>query len=504
MNRYKRALAFHGPFFLVSCFIATAFPDMVRAQDEPAPDLEKAVAALRNIKPGELSEAEQKQRSKEIDEAWRVITLAGLKGLDRLKEEVAKVDREGNKDDFFKLNAARLIWKMVGRRECDTIAAIWNSTDLSAQYSYVFFTAVEAAETQDKKVLPMLRAVLRDDKGSVYIAQHAMNLTWPRPQEFIWGLYGSKGLPVLVDVLKTSKDPVKLRTAIVLLGESHYVDAIPLIRQFAKTGEGKVRDFAIEWLGEFGHPDDYEFLVSGLKAQDADQLAAHVRAIKSYEDLRAVPLLIKLLGTESNEVRMLVIKALECLVTVQGLDALHKHATETKDPKERAETKRFVDSLMRSLKLDWDDYAAKPAEEQALLLAHGDTREQRFLLREGDRKLTHKGLMKAAKEWKKRHTINGGDYKWVEDRHILAAATPQDISLLLDVRASVYTRISDECLDEVETLNDLVLRLARSQYREAVGVCAKVEPKRDKTDSAGGNGDTRRTTPSSKPDEQDD
>ena len=488
-----------GPVRLLAfsaCVITITFSGMAKGQEEPAADLEKAIATLRNIKPGELSEAEQRKKSKEMDEAWKVITLAGQKGLDRLKEEIAKVDREGIKDDFFKLDAAQLIWRMVGRRECDAIAAIWSTTDLTAQYDSVFFTAVDAAKTQDKKVLPMLRAVLRDNKGRAYIAPHAMDLAWPQPQEFVWGLYGAKAMPALLDVLKTSKDPIELRSAIILLGQSHCVDAIPLTRQFAKTGEGAVRNLAIECLGAYGHPDDYEFLVSGLNVKDEDLLVSHVTGLMLYEDLRATPFLIKLLDLESDKVRSTVIHALESLLTPDALDALHKRSSRTKTTEEQTEIGEFIESVMDSMKLDWDAYAAKTLQERVeLLLARTEKREEPFHLKAGDRTLSHKGFVKVAKACKRQCRLRGN---WVSDAQVLAATTPKDVELLLDVRAALYTRLSDECLYEVEELNEILRRMARRQYRDIVGLCAKVEPKRDKPEPADEGGNASGKTPSSK------
>jgi hypothetical protein len=89
--------------------------------------------------------------------------------------------------------------------------------------------------------------------------------------------------------------------------------------------------------------------------------------------------------------------------------------------------------------------------------------------------LTHKELLKAAAEWKANHRITGGTYEWVEDRHVLAACTPAEIPLLLDVMAACYLRLSDECLYEVQMLQEIVKRIGRSRYRAEVGICERVE-----------------------------
>jgi hypothetical protein len=94
----------------------------------------------------------------------------------------------------------------------------------------------------------------------------------------------------------------------------------------------------------------------------------------------------------------------------------------------------------------------------------------------GDRKLTHKELLKAAAEVKANHRITGGAYEWVEDRHVLAACTPAEIPLLIDVMAACYFRLSDECLYEVQMLQEIVKRIVRARYRAKVGICDDVRP----------------------------
>jgi hypothetical protein len=89
--------------------------------------------------------------------------------------------------------------------------------------------------------------------------------------------------------------------------------------------------------------------------------------------------------------------------------------------------------------------------------------------------LTHKDLLKAAAEWKANLHMTGGTYEWVENRRVLAVYTPAEIPLLMDVMAACYFRLSDECLYEVQILQDIVKRIGRSRYRGKVGICEKVE-----------------------------
>jgi hypothetical protein len=62
--------------------------------------------------------------------------------------------------------------------------------------------------------------------------------------------------------------------------------------------------------------------------------------------------------------------------------------------------------------------------------------------------------------------ITGDKYEWVEDRHILDIATPDDINLLIDVQAHCLELLSDEALYEIVRLRTIITRLGRRRYRK--------------------------------------
>jgi hypothetical protein len=52
----------------------------------------------------------------------------------------------------------------------------------------------------------------------------------------------------------------------------------------------------------------------------------------------------------------------------------------------------------------------------------------------------------------------------MEIRHIFPAATPEDIDLLLDGMSDFYLRLSDECINEIDIVYDLIKWIGRSRY----------------------------------------
>jgi HEAT repeat protein len=454
-------------------------PNLDAAEQETKPqDLAKAIASLRHIDPQKLTEAEKTRKSAEIKAARAVLRAAEQSGALALKREIEAIDKAGEKDDFFKLVATAMLWQIARLEEAEHIATVWASTRLDTHYDYVFYSTFQAAQTQDPRALQMLKACLKDKKGSVFLDRHFLDVKWPQTHEFVWGTFGPKGLPALDELLGTSKDPVEWVSAMALVGQAQYLPALSKIRKLAADKDDEVRGAAIQMLGVFGHPQDYDFLVSGLSAKDPKEASSHAYALAAYGDLRAVAPLIPLLKSPDEALRHGVFAALCCLPTPAGLEAIKSHADTAKAADEKNTVGEAVAAVLKEINLTWEAYAAKPPDEKAAVLAGlRQKAEEPYKLKPDDQQLTHAQLLEAAQGWKQRRSRVGGDYTWVRERHILAAATPEDIDLLLDVKAFVYRRLSDECLSEIRFFDGLVARLGRSRYRAVAGVCEKVEAK---------------------------
>jgi hypothetical protein len=490
----NRTIAFLGAALLLVVPVA--------AQDKPDKKLEQAIAVLRRVDQRKLSEQQQKAKAEEIDAAWGVIKAAGKMGVARLKEEIRLVDQNKEKDDYFKLNASALLWDIGQFDEVDTIAAVWKSTPLNAQYKYVFHTAYAAAQTQDRRAAPLLLACLKDNQGEFDLLPHVYT-RWLGALEIIWGAFGPQGAPHLMRVLETSTNPSELESAIFLLIWTQELKALPRVREIAARGPREARLEAIRYLGFYGHPQDYDILIAGLRSADPEEVYVHVYALYEYEDLRAVPPLIPLLKMDNEFFRREVFSTLIHLLTPASLDALRNFCEEAgrntrPDSQQRGECS-MIESKLKDVMIDLGDYANKSSREKADLITGARiSAEVRYLLSEDDKKLTHDQLIEAAQEWKRNGRIFGAKpltftqlpkkdnkdntflvsvnkYDWVEERHILSAAAAGDIPLLLEVKAALCARLSEETLFEIRRLNRVIERLGRSRYRKVIGLTEKVE-----------------------------
>jgi HEAT repeat protein len=433
-----------------------------------ADDVEKALAFLRQINPAKVTSAQEEDVAKQINAAWETIHKAGANGRARLKEEIARPGQS----DYFKLNGAALLWQLGGLDEAETIASVWRSTRLEVQSNYVFYPAFAAAQKHDEKALPMLLVVLGNNLFQIYVVTHAMDVKWPLTIHFIWGAYGPKGLPVLLKVLKETRNPVESQSAIFIFANDQFLDALPKIRELARQSDQETRRAAIYALGFFGHPEDYDFLIAGLRSPDAEDRFYYAMAVYEYEDLRAVPHLIPLLDDRNQKVRREAFANLTHLLTAESLDSLINYARRARG-EEKTEANEYLESELREYGLNLSGYQKKSpaARAQTIDSVRRQREAGRFMLQPGEKGFTHDELIKAAEQWKKNHRMP------VEARQILTAATANDIDLLLEVKAALFARLSDECLYEVKRIDMAVRRLGRSRYRKDVGITERVEPR---------------------------
>jgi hypothetical protein len=462
---------------LVVVLTVVAVKGALAGEDNGPPDVDTAIKSMRNIHLETLAAKEREAKIKELDAAWVVLVKSGAEGIDGLKKELKSIEDAKEKDDAFRLAAAALFWQLGNVAYAEEIGRIWRTSDLGLNFTSVYITALQAAQTRDPKVVSMLTPILGYKQGKYFVTQHVMNVGWPLTAEFVWGIYGTAGLPALEKIVAESQDSGELMASTLLLTKAQRLSALPAIRKLAEHKDRDVKAMALKCLGIFGHPDDYDLLIKQLRSDDPVIVENVIVGLAQYGDLRAAKEVAVFADSQNAGARKAALAALvEDLLCPASLEALHERIGKFKDPKENAMCADGVDWLLKFVGLKWEDYQAKtPEAREKLFVDTMKTRAQTHALDAKGRKFDHADLLKAAEDWKKQHAISRGTYDWVTGNQIIAAATPEDIDLLIEVRARVYERVSDECLDEVLSLDNAIKNAGRMRFRKEPDLTFKVE-----------------------------
>jgi hypothetical protein len=97
-----------------------------------------------------------------------------------------------------------------------------------------------------------------------------------------------------------------------------------------------------------------------------------------------------------------------------------------------------------------------------VISAYWRKRDGYFALQPGDRALSRPDLLRALEQWDRSGRLGADDWtSFIESRHVLSVATPDDIPKLISVRGRLLGRHSDEALEEVQTVDRIVKVLRR-------------------------------------------
>ncbi len=395
-----------------------------------------AIDAFRTAVNGGAPEQEVPDRAS----ARETLLEAGTDGALALKEALRALDAEEKEDDGFKMAASLLLWEIGGVEEAQAIGEIWDTIPLTIDFGDVFWSTLAAAKTSNPDALPMLEASLKSRNGAVFIPKASMRIAWPLTSEILWGTYGPDGHAVLGKILKTSQNTTAIAAAIRILSKAGHLEALPEMRHLAKTGLGRIKLEALMALGRYGHPDDFEILISELSSDRPDYITTAIDALKEYGDLRATEYLIPLTVSDQPVVRSSALSGMFYLLTPDALAAAHTCRKRDKDPNRKQQCRGFVDAALKELDLTWPHYAAKKPEDKKTLVLQIHNKRQ-------------------------------ADYQ-----HQPGDDPPEGMDALLKARAALYARVSMKSFEDVDTFNERIKHLSRRRYRETPGICDGVIP----------------------------
>jgi hypothetical protein len=258
------------------------------------------------------------------------------------------------------------------------------------------------------------------------------------------------------------RDPSVAMSMLYLSQVMACADKVASVRRWAHDADGDVQRHAMLSLSELGSPTDRDWLVSRAASPDAKARFQAAYALYEFGDPATTPALRKLLADPDEEVRMEAISGIFHLIDAAGAKAL---VARRRDPKaSKAEVER-IDAMLDKIADGADLAPLKAGDERAwasVISAYWRKRDGYFALQPGDRALSRPDLLRALEQWDRSGRLGADDWtSFIESRHVLSVATPDDIPKLISVRGRLLGRHSDEALEEVQTVDRIVKVLRR-------------------------------------------
>lgn len=434
-------------------------------------------------------------------DAWRLLRRAGRDAVPALKAEIAKlverVDQTPGpqradakaRADYFRVMAASLLYQAAGLDEAATIATLWKDAGAARALAprAVYGPAYWAAVSGDARAYPMLVALLADTQSDVQFKRGNGQavLDWPDTHAILWAAAGEAAEPALLAVLGDEKaDDATLASAVWVVSKQALPAALADLRRIAaRDGAGLAKCTAVEALGVFGHPSDFDVLRQGLQqavalpldhADRAALVAAYINALAEFGDLRAAADLTPLMKSGDLGLREHARKLIVYLLTPDGLAEMRAAASELKG-QERADADAGLAQLFAAIGVPANEYDALDADARTQAVTRfRDSFQADYEPVEGDPIFALGELLAAMAA--QRTTALEGDFAEARPRHILAVATLADRSAMLGVRQAMASALVPEVLDDLDVLSAILTRLTRATYRQPTGFAEQVEP----------------------------
>jgi hypothetical protein len=324
------------------------------------------------------------------------------------------------------------------------------------------------ARSANPQVFPVIDKFLANKDKKMFLAQHFLNVEPRDMLTLIYGVYGRSASKHLLEVLQKSTDVTTRKNAILMLATFKYDPATPVIRQIASNEktDPELRASAVKYLGRLADPKDIELFKKLLKDKNPEMRYGALFSLYELELPSTVPLIIPLISDTDEKVQGEAAANLSLMMTPAGAETLVSQLAKEKSENAKEIIKKLLGGWAESGGSNPDEFLSMKAPDRAKVITKVlEQRAQKYTLQPGDKKLTHDELLEAAREWKTAHAVSGGAFQWVEDRHLLDAASVKDLDLLFEIRAAICWRVSDESLGEISLIDDLIRRVHKRQFK---------------------------------------
>jgi DNA polymerase III delta prime subunit len=242
----------------------------------------------------------------------RLLKVYNLKGFGAVKGELKNLDMEYQNDDIYFLNKGIFLSNIFGEDDEEAMSAFIEENiklnDITKLLNFgIFLHHMEEYQETWMLLMLILHGSFEDEYKKKFPDIFQFDKDWPIS---IFQNVDDRIIDKMVNIIKTSKSPYKIKIGLTILGFLRSEKRIPLILNFLDHDSESIRESAINALGYTASELAVEPLINFLKNESTDIRFKAAAALGRIGSELAVQTLIDCSKDENDVLRIISIIAL--------------------------------------------------------------------------------------------------------------------------------------------------------------------------------------------------
>ena len=449
---------------LVLFSVCVLLPINLFAADKSAQLLDQ----LKGVNLDKMTDVQKKEKEAQFNLVWKQLFEIGEPAAKEIKKQLEATPA----DNYFQLSAAMALYQIERDASHPDVLKVLQRTIVSDNAFQYFYLSHRIARAGDARILPVLRRLLANDKIVVYIDAESPMLEPRKICTYLYGVYGPKAIPALMEAC-SDENPIVRATAASVLG--YFGDDKPLFvlaDLLGRDTDERVRAAAANALGQTDHLAVVDPLIKGLSTDiNVNVRAACAFALGEVQHENCIDGLALGINDTAPQVRQCAISSLEYSGKERSPDIVANRLAIEDDPAVRLQLIKALGLLgykksMPTLKETTEKRAAEEAKTAAEAMqridSFGPVAREPYPAQQG-KKVSASELNKILKSLYDKY----GDGIDDATKTIFLSAGKDDLPKLEDVRCRVLWLVNGDTIDRVSKVGKLI-RMVKRKTREMI------------------------------------